>query len=334
MRNTKFLRNGLYFLLLFCLNCSDKKIEKHSHTFYYWRSILSLDEAEQQALKAAEVNKLYVRLLDIDKQGNRFLPVGKVKKDSSFVLSQKIVPVVFITNRTWHHIKEEEIDLLADRTLHFIQEKYRQIFGGDFDEIQIDSDWTAKTQQDYFRFLKLLKKKSGKEITCTLRLHQVKDKEQTGIPPVNKTYLMCYATESPLQNSSRNSILDVDLLKNYLYRLDEYPLDFDVALPIYSWGIVNNHLGRKKLINALTTEELANNNAFRWIEKGLFEVEKDTFLHGIYLSKGFRVKVEEIRPDQLKEIIIFLDKKTKKSFHLIYYHLDSKFIQHFPELSN
>jgi hypothetical protein len=43
----------------------------------------------------------------------------------------------------------------------------------------------------------------------------VKDKAQTGVPPVEKVYLMCYSTSSPLENSSKNSILDVVILKNY-----------------------------------------------------------------------------------------------------------------------
>ena len=93
-----------------------------------------------------------------------------------------------------------------------------------------------------------------------MRLHQVKDKQQTGIPKVNKVYLMCYATSSPLDNSNANSILEVNLLKNYLHNLQDYPLKMDIALPIYSWGIVTNHLGKKKLINALEEKDLQNRN--------------------------------------------------------------------------
>lgn len=327
-----FAKNYIYLLLLFCLSCTQEKSEKHPHTFYYWRTTLSLNSIEKQALKAANTDKLYVRLLDIDKQDNRVLPLAQVKKDSSFVFSQKIVPVIFITNRIWKNITPKEIDFIANKTWNFIQDKYRQFNWEPPQEVQIDSDWTAGTRQDYFKFLELLKQKSGKKITCTLRLHQIKDKEKTGIPPVDKGYLMCYATESPLENSTKNSILDINLLKNYLYKIEEYPLAYDVALPLYSWGIVSNHMGRKKLINAVTTEELVQNTAFNRIDSVNFRLAKDTFFHGMYLSRGFKIKVEEISPQQLDKVINFLDDKTQQPYHLIYYHLDSKFIRHFPYL--
>jgi hypothetical protein len=54
---------------------------------------------------------------------------------------------------------------------------------------------------------------------------------------------MCYSTSSPLENSDKNSILDIQILKNYLSEVQNYPIKkIDVALPI-SWGIVTNHFG-------------------------------------------------------------------------------------------
>jgi hypothetical protein len=45
-----------------------------------------------------------------------------------------------------------------------------------------------------------------------------------GIPPVRKVYLMCYSTSSPLENSDKNSILDIQILKNYLSEVQNYPI--------------------------------------------------------------------------------------------------------------
>ncbi|WP_449399704.1 hypothetical protein [Chryseobacterium wanjuense] len=74
------------------------------------------------------------------------------------------------------------------RNIHeLIQKKASEYHLKTSNEIQIDCDWTAGIRDDYFKFLKELKKVSGKEITCTLRLHQVKDKNLTGIPPVEKS---------------------------------------------------------------------------------------------------------------------------------------------------
>jgi hypothetical protein len=230
-----------------------------------------------------------------------------------------------MTNRTFLKITDQEIKFLAESINSLIQKKILEYHFKTSSEIQIDCDWTAGTREDYFKFLKELKKISGKEITCTLRLHQVKDKAQTGIPPVEKVYLMCYSTSSPLENSDKNSILDVNTLKSYLSKIDEYPIKkIEVALPIYSWGIVTNYLGKHKLINALSEKDLKNPN-FKKISTTEIEIQKDGFYFGNYLNKGFRIKVEEISDEQIQEVVDFLEKKIQH-FNIIYYQLDSKFV--------
>ena len=153
----------------------------------------------------------------------------------------------------------------------------------------------------------------------------MKDKEKTGFPPVEKVYLMCYATYSPLENQPKNSILDVPTLKNYLMNIEEYPIKMDITLPLYSWGIESNHVGKKKLLNALTINDLSQNKNFKKISETEFEVLEDDFYFGVYLSKGFKIKIEEISQNQLDEVKHFLDKKLDH-YNIIYYHLDSKFV--------
>ena len=137
---------------------------------------------------------------------------------------------------------------------------------------------------------------------------------------------MCYSTSSPLENSDKNSILDLNIMKSYLSKLEEYPIKkIEVALPIYSWGIVTNHLGRHKLINALSAKDL-NNQDFKKISDNEIEILKDGFYFGNFLNKGFKIKVEEISQEQLNNVIEFLDKKIS-SYNIIYYQLDSKFVE-------
>lgn len=311
------------FLLVFIFSCSKK--ENHSYTFYYWKTKLTLDKTEKGVLNKATAPYLYTRFFDIDKIDGKFQPVGTITKDKSFETDKQIIPTVFITNRTFLYISKEEITFIAKNINDLVKKKSSEYHLKTNNEIQIDCDWTAGTKDDYFKFLKELKKISGKEITCTLRLHQVKDKAQTGIPPVEKVYLMCYSTSSPLENSDKNSILDVNILKSYLSKIDEYPIKkIEVALPIYSWGIVTNYLGKHKLINALSKKDLENPD-FKKISDTEIEIQKDGFYFGNYLNKGFRIKVEEISDDQLHEVVNFLEKKIKH-FNIIYYQLDSKFV--------
>lgn len=318
MKALKFL-----LILLIVVSCGGKK--NHPYTFYYWKTQLRLDQEEKKALDKASVPYVYTRFFDIDKIGGQFQPVAVITKDKSFQTDKQIVPTVFITNQSMYRISAEEIRFLAKNINDLVQKKSKEYGLKINNEIQIDCDWTAGTRNDYFKFLKELKKVSGKEITCTLRLHQVKDKNQTGVPPVEKVYLMCYSTSSPLENSNKNSILDVTILKSYLSKLEDYPVKkIEVALPIYSWGIVTNHLEKHKLINALSKKDLEN-PGFKKISDHEVEIMKDGFYFGSFLSKGFRIKVEEISVEQLEDVVRFLEKKIP-DFNVIYYQLDSKFV--------
>ncbi|MFY1045198.1 hypothetical protein [Chryseobacterium sp. GP-SGM7] len=314
-----------YAVLAFLLISCNKK-EKQLHTFYYWKTNLNLNSVEKKALDQSGSPFLYTRFFDVDKINGKFEPIAVITKDKNFETDKKIVPTIFITNRSFQNIQKEEIIFLAEKVNAQIQKEIKEYGLKVNKEIQIDCDWTVGTKNDYFEFLKQLKKISGKEITCTLRLHQVKDKILMGIPPVEKVYLMCYSTSSPLENSDKNSILDFNILKSYLSKLEDYPIrKIEVALPIYSWGIVTNHLGKHKLINALSTKDL-NNPDFKKISENKVKILKDGFYFGNFLNKGFTIKIEEISAEQLENVIQFLNKKIGP-YTIIYYQLDSKFVE-------
>lgn len=312
-------------ICLFCVFFSCQKREKHLYSFYYWKTHLTLDKTEQNVLDHATYPYVYVRFFDVDKIDGKFQPIAVLSKDKNFQTLKKIVPTIFMTNRSFIQIKPNEISFLAKSIHQLIQKKMNEFHFETCEEIQIDCDWNSKTKNDYFTFLTVLKQITGKQISCTLRLHQVKFKQKTGIPPVEKVYLMCYSTSSPLENTNVNSILEVKTLKNYLKNLDEYPIKkIDVALPIYSWGIVTNHLGKHKLINALSKHDLNHPN-FKKLSNDKVEILKDGFYFGNFLNKGFTIKVEEISDEQIKNSIRFLEQK-RNDFHIIYYQLDHKFV--------
>lgn len=317
------------FLVSILISCS-KNVKPHDVGFYFWRSQLTLNKEEAQLLHNTKSPNLYTRFFDIVKQNETFIATGVLKIDPKVNIEKTIVPVIFITNESWYNITDSQIEFLAKKISDQIKNTENTTHLKLGNEIQIDSDWTNTTQKDYFKFLTILKNISGKNITCTLRLHQVKDKAQTGIPPVDKMYLMCYATSSPLENTDINSILDVKILKSYLKNLKDYPVKLDVALPIYSWGIVSNHVGKKKLINAVTTEALENNPSFKKLNATTFEILKDDFYFGTFLNKGFKIKVEEIDPKSITETLDFVSDQLDYPYQVIYYHLDSRFTKNYP----
>ncbi|WP_192348393.1 hypothetical protein [Algoriphagus sp. Y33] len=321
---------GVFWTLLAIITLygCDKSFVPQTH-FYYWKSNARLGELEKETFETLQAEKLYIRLFDIDKKpGTQPEPVGVINAFDTTGLNAVYIPVVFITNRVFTGLTQEEIKLLAVNTHQLIGQISKKNKPINYGEIQIDCDWTNTTQSAFFSFLEHLKQLSNTEISCTLRLHQVKYKESTGIPPVDKVYLMAYATSSPLEDTKLNSILDLALLEDYLQTINEYPLPFDVALPLYSWAIVTNHLGEKKLINGVSTQELENEN-FEKNNSSTYTVLQDVFVRGMWLNKGFTVKVEAISPQLLRDTKIYFRKKIKQPYNLIYYHLDSLFLERF-----
>lgn len=309
--------------------CSSQN--RHDVDFYYWKSRFSIGEVERGYFDALESKRLFVRVFDVDMEGGQAVPVGPVQflhKEQLPNDTAEVVPVVFITNRTFLHYTNDDgiaklVSNVCSGIAHFMGNA-----GLGYQEIQIDCDWTQRTRDAYFRFLTLLAQQSERCVSCTLRLHQVRDSKQTGVPPVAYGSLMCYATSNPLEGMTRNSILDMSLLKGYTANINDYPLPFDVIMPIYSWGIVTNHLGEVKLINGLAEDDLQK-PMFEKTAENHYRVKEDGFLQGMFINAGFTVKIETITPELLAEAKDYLDKKIDRDFRWAYFHLSQGFLSRF-----
>lgn len=145
-------------------------------------------------------------------QRKRGLPYGRLF--ASFSLDnpgfqQKIVPVIFITNKAIRQCTAADIEKLARNCADRIDTLYRLHFNKLPTEYQFDCDWTEKTKENYFNFLNHIRKlRKGVPISCTIRLHQIKFKDKTGIPPVDKGTLMYYASSEPTDFENENTILN------------------------------------------------------------------------------------------------------------------------------
>ncbi len=309
--------------------CSPKR--SHDVDFYYWKSKCAIGEMERAYFNQLGSRRLFVRLFDVDIQGGMALPVGQIQgfnKDQLPNDSTKVIPVVFITNQTFlNYVNDTMVDRLAGNVGTTIEHVMGAV-GVAYDEIQIDCDWTERTKRTYFRFLEQLATQSGRDISCTLRLHQIRDCKKTGVPPVSRGSLMCYATSNPMEGDTRNSILDMELLKAYTANINDYPLDFDVILPIYSWGIVTNHMNKVKLVNGLTEADLQT-PMFEKTDDNLYLVKEDGFLQGLYVNSGFTVKIETISPELLAEAKQYLDHQIDRDFPWVYFHLSQGFLSRY-----
>ena len=301
-------------LLLSCKN--NHKVENVERAFYYWKDN-SLGDENIKQIKKLNINKLYVKLFEVDyseARGN--FPYCKNRPsyyDFRELDSIKIVPTVFIKNEIFQFNDEKTLDKLADNIV-FLINKYssevsysnrkEKIFG--YDEIQIDCDWTKSSKDNYFYLLKKIKELSDKKISCTLRLYPYKYPDIMGVPPVDKATLMCYNLIKPLSKQNKNSILDIAELKKYLNEKKSYPVHLDISLPTFYWTQLYQNNRFMQLVD-LSTNDV---KSFAKLVKPLwYQVERDTSInYEIYLKAGDQLKCEDVSAKNINDAIEIIKK--------------------------
>ena len=300
--------------------------------FYHWKTHFDLSYTERQYLNNLAIDRLYVKFFDIDWDFNakEAVPLATiVLGDKQY--NYEIVPTIFVTNRTFLQIPHDQIVHLAEKTAQKINR-----IGAPFDirEVQIDCDWTAKTQDAYFTFLEKLKPLLAVNqwhLSTTIRLHQLKYAKRTGIPPADKGVLMIYNVDDLDKWSTPNSILSVPVAASYFVPFKSYPLHLDVALPIFEWGAIYRQDRLLKLINNLSNDDLADTAKYDKIAKNRFRIRKSHYIKGYYLYKDDFIRTESIPIDTLSALATKLSPYlSSDSLAVVFYHLDTTTIKKYP----
>ena len=229
MRSCFFLIFGILILLF--LGC-EKKERQTIPAFYHWQTNFDLSPSENTFLDSMNVQKLYVKFFDVDWDFNQadafpqaIVQFDDVEKDFH------IIPTIFITNRTLIQLPSNSIPDLAQKIVY----KIKTLAISEIQEIQLDCDWSPSTEKKYFQLLTAIRQNIDVTLSATIRLHQVKFAEATGVPPVDKGMLMFYNMDEVGQLETQNSILDLEIAQQYLHNFNKYPIPLDVALPLFSW---------------------------------------------------------------------------------------------------
>lgn len=319
--------NVQYLLLLFLLSsCHPKEETQVERAFYHWKS--TIEEGVMDApLERLGVKKIYLRVFDIDWDAayGGPVPVGQLINPEAIPRQLTIIPTIFITNRTFRELPEAQLSQLSSQ----IYQKLQNIFIEKevIQEVQFDCDWTQTTQEAYFHFLKLFKRLSALNISVTIRLHQIRYPDQTGVPPADRGMLMFYNMGELESWEEPNSILNLDKARPYLQEKQTYPLPLDLALPIFSWGVVFRNDQMIKLVHKLSERDLTDTSRFEMLEKNHFRVTKSTYVEGLYLYADDYIRLEKIESKNLEEAVkLNLPLFTQRAFTLSLYHLDTTFI--------
>ncbi|MHC5310567.1 hypothetical protein ACYSNM_10970 [Myroides sp. LJL116] len=303
---------GIFFLLIFVVCCSkpkDKEDIENTISFYYWKTIFNLKDKEKEYLKDFNSSKLYVRYLDIGLKNGKAIPIAPIIfKDS--LIEQNIIPVVYIKNEV---MLKKDIDLgqLAHQIVDFIDQINKKN-NLSINEIQLDCDWTLQSKQAFFSLIDHIKKSSNKRISCTIRLHQIKYANKTGIPNVDYGVLMYY-NMSAISNDTLNSIYNREVAKSYIGNLKNYPLPLSYALPIYSWVVISQKDKVVGLLNGMSIEDLKNNPLLVAKTANIFVAKDQTMVKNKLIQKGQELKLEHIKEHQLQEMIQDLKQNAQSS---------------------
>lgn len=259
-------------------------------------------------MREHDVDCLYIKLFEVDagaKHGNpdwRIVPVATTQFNQSLPSGIDVVPVVYITVDAVRSVMDiadtgeynRYVKLFVDRIYDMMQTHW----DGTLRQVQVDCDWTQSTRAGFFRFARAMQcelqreERNGAVLGGTVRLHQLQDKD---IPFARKV-LMCYNTGRLQDTGTRNSILDYDDVLPYLQRQGSKSLaDYDIAWPVYGWGVSFDEQGH---FLRITSPEPAPG-----------------------------VRVEWGDPDQIRKVRAKFPGRKKNN--VILYHLDSANLIHY-----
>jgi len=297
-------------------------------SFYYWKTEYYLTPQEEGVLNDNKVSTLYIRYFDVDLQNEIPVPIAPI------VFAERpageVVPVVYIKNR----VLASSIDVprLARNITQLVQRMSKQQ-GLKYDEIQLDCDWTTASRYNYFKLIDLCRSYSKKSMSSTIRLHQVKYSAKTGIPNIRNGVLMYY-NMGKIGADSSNSIYERGTALRYINKLSEYPVELDIALPIFSWGI---HIRDDKvlgLLNKIKKENFIYDTNFKKISDKIYQAQTNILKSGRYFKKGDKLKLEFVNIRDLERMVddlsFYVSSPPK---HIIFFDLDQNNLEDYSHES-
>jgi hypothetical protein len=281
-------------LIAVVASCSAREPEgpPPRRAFYYWRTTLKLSPVELRALDELHVERLYMRMFDVEPGPDGPSLVGKIA-GSDPIPHVDIVPVVYLENEVFRH----PAPALAQTVWREIQHRAGTL-GFIPRELQLDCDWTDGTRDSYFAFVRALEAESTLPLSATIRLHQVKYRERTGVPPVERGMLMFYNMGKFSADPDARAIFDTSAAEKYLARIRDYPLPLDAALPIWSWTLHLRDDRVEGLMQSTDPDELSSIDFLERAGDDRYRVTRSAFLHGTLLREGDVLKVEVTGPTE------------------------------------
>lgn len=299
------MKKYLYLLLVLLGACSYEDTPPEQ-ALYCWKTQVQFSAEEADFVKNNRIERLYIRYCDVGLRDNAPVPIAPVDIDTLSVQGKTVIPVIYLKNEIFNPELTESnptyISTLAHKLGDYI-EQINRYYRLRVSEVQFDCDWSLSTKQAYFSMLEAFKKEYPYQLSATIRLHQVKYREETGVPPVDYGVLMYY-NMGRITATGANSIYDRSTALRYLGKLREYPLPLDIALPMFAWGVHSADGQVLNLVGGLThAEAQAISTLVRIDASDIYKVAEQTYYKGRVWQAGDLIKIEEVSDAQRKEML-------------------------------
>lgn len=135
---------------------------------------------------------------------------------------------------------------------------------------------------------------------------------------------MFYGTGLPSDPGEKNSILDIDVAKQYVASLKDYPLNLDAALPVYSWGILFHGQKFRGIIRDISQDQLGGFSR----EGNIYRADRTTRLQGMSLSAGDWIRLEAGTPDVSARALKMILPGLKPDSRVLLFHYHQGLTKH------
>ncbi|MCQ2245942.1 MAG: hypothetical protein MJZ69_04030 [Bacteroidaceae bacterium] len=293
---------------------------------YYWRTTYTISEKERAWIKENKIEKIYLRLFDVVQKGDHdATPQATLQIKEDLPQHIELIPTVYVDEpviRTYSNI-----DSLAVMIVRRVAQM-ASTHNFKYHELQIDCDWTKRSEERFFQLLRKMKEFDDKLVlSSTIRLHQLAMKA----PPVDYGALMLYNTgnfRTADSNDDHNPILDARDVKPYLRYLADYKLPLCTAYPNFNWQLL---FAKGQFKGILYGEDLNDSTSYRKVADDQYVVvtARDVPLsmghYTIHLHPGQMVKVWRSAPQQINEVKTLVEScRSDINNQTIIYHLDEK----------
>ena len=286
---------------------------------YHWKTTYNPSQWELEWMTQHKIDRLYIKLFDIEPGAKNgyddwsIVPVATTRFKQKLPKEIEVVPVVYITTDALRILAQDFYwsaeASYAELIVKRIEDMMKEHYEGRVKEVQLDCDWTEKTQNEWFAFCRKVRRllhERGMTLSGTVRLHQMRllesppeemqdgsemaadwvfDEQNPGVP-FDRSLLMCYNTGRLQDPKTKNSILDFNDAEPYLRQCGNECMQYcDVAYPVYGWGVEFDESGRfVRLINShdlppeaaqSIREEWGETEDIKQMQKALPKLDKD-----------------------------------------------------------